>query len=246
MKNKFYNFKNMNDNSVDLYVYGAITSDKWYDDEIDLSDFKESIEKLNDNSTLNVFVNSPGGDVFTAVTITSMLKRCKDKGVKIKAFVDGLCASAATFLVMVADEINMYKSSTLMIHKPMSMAFGNADDMQKQIDVLNTIQENTMIPLYLEKSKVDENELNDLINKESWLSSKEASNLFNINVIDENKEVMACVDNNIFKNYKNVPEQFKNIEQKVEKNKEVVQETIDYSLYEKILKNVKEEGKKYE
>lgn len=134
---KFYQFKNESDENTDLYIYGAITDNKeddWFssDSDVDLNDFKETLSNLNDNSTLNMYVNSPGGSVFASSTMASMLQRAKEtKGIKVKAFVDGLAASAASFLIMVADEINMYANSMLMIHKPMSIAWGNANDMQR-------------------------------------------------------------------------------------------------------------------
>ena len=251
---KFYQFKNESDESTDLYIYGAITDNKeddWFssDSDVDLNDFKETLSNLNDNSTLNMYVNSPGGSVFASSTMASMLQRAKEtKGIKVKAFVDGLAASAASFLIMVADEINMYANSMLMIHKPMSIAWGNANDMQKEIDTLNSIEDNVMIPLYEKKAKCDTDTLKNLIEVESWLSAKEVDNLFNINLLSESKEGTACLDKNLFKCYKNVPDVFKNTSEKVEeepKQQEIVEEVqnIDYSYFDNKLNSLKEESK---
>lgn len=247
---KFYEFKNETDVSSDLYVYGAITDNKdddWFSSEsdVDLNDFKDILEKLNDNSTLNMYVNSPGGSVFTASTMASMLQRAKErKNIKINAYIDGLAASAASFLIMVADEINMYSNSMLMVHKPMSIAWGNANDMQKEIDTLNSIEDNVMIPLYEKKAKCDKETIKNLIEVESWLSAKEVDDLFNVNLLSESKEGTACLDKNLFKCYKNVPDMFKNIKEEP-KQQEIVEvvQNIDYSYFDNKLNSLKEENK---
>lgn len=262
MKNKFYEFKNETETSNDLYIYGAITSDKnddWLSSEsdVDLNDFKETLNSMQNGATLNIYVNSPGGSVFASSTMASMLQRAKEtKNIKINAYVDGLAASAASFLIMVADEINMYSNSMLMIHKPMSIAWGNANDMQKEIDTLNSIEENVMIPLYEKKAKCDRDTIKNLIEVESWLSAKEVDGLFNINLLGEAKEVNACIDNNLFKCYKNVPDKFKEVNNNTDENlqeevkeepkqQEVVEEVqdIDYSYFENKLNSAKGEGK---
>ena len=242
--NRFYKFKNESDLNVDLYIYGAITDNKdedWFSsqDDVDLKDFKEKLDNLDNGSTLNLYVNSPGGSVFAASTMASMLQRAKEsKNITIKAYVDGLAASAASFLIMVADEINMYDNSMLMIHKPLSMAWGNADDLQKEIDVLNQIENGVMIPLYEKKAKCDTDTIKNLINAESWLSASETDSFFNVNLLNESKTVNACIDNDLFKYYKNVPKQFKN-EVKA-KQQEIVdkKQSIDYSYFDNKLSSI--------
>lgn len=263
MKNKFYEFKNETETSNDLYIYGAITSDKsddWMasESDIDLSEFKEKIDSIMNNSILNIYVNSPGGSVFAASTMCSMLQRAKEtKNIKINAYVDGLAASAASFLIMVADEINMYSNSMLMVHKPMSFAIGNANDMQKEIDTLNSIEDNVMIPLYEKKAKCDKETIKNLIEVESWLSAKEVDNLFNVNLLDEAKECNACIDKNLFKCYKNVPNNLnenqniiknsdeEQVKEEEPKQQEIVEEIqdIDYSYFENKLNSVRGEDK---
>lgn len=257
VKNKY--FKNITSNTADFYVYGSIVDKKWFADEesteIDVNDFKKELDELNDISDLNIYINSPGGSVFASSTIVSLLKRFRQEtGAKIHAYVDGLCASAATYLAMVADDINIYQNSFVMIHKPMTVSWGNAEDLQKDIDTLNTIENNMMIPMYMSKSKVTEEEIKDFIAKETWFSgNKDDSlyfgNFFNANFLDDAKEVNACVSKKLFENYKNIPNVLKNKEveenvvsnddsdKKTEENN--VPEPIDYSEYEGILSSLK-------
>lgn len=218
MNKKFYEFKNITSSEADLFVYGEIVQEKsvdWWTGEesqtdVGLMDFKEQLDSIGNVQKLNLYINSPGGDVFTASTMISMLKRVKDKGTAINAYVDGLSASAASFLMMVADNVNLYKNSTVMIHKPMSWAVGNANDMQKTIDALNKIEESVMMPMYMSKSKVSEEEIKSLIDAETWLSAKEMDKYFNVTLLDEEKTAVASISSNLFKNYKNVPDFIKN------------------------------------
>ncbi len=241
MKRKFYEFKNITSSEADLFVYGEIVQEKsvdWWTGEesqtdVGLMDFKEQLDNIGNVQKLNIYINSPGGDVFTASTMISMLQRVKDKGTIINAYVDGLSASAASFLMMVADNVNLYKNSTVMVHKPMSFAIGNANDMQKTIDALNKIEESVMMPMYMNKAKVKEEEIKSLIDAETWLGAKEMDQYFNVTILDEEKTAVASISSNLFKNYKNVPDFIKkslnvvknneNIEENAQKKEEIVQ-----------------------
>ena len=132
MNKKFYEFKNITSSEADLFIYGEIVQEKsvdWWTGEesqtdVGLMDFKEQLDSIGNVQKLNIYINSVGGDVFVASTMISMLQRVKNKGTTINAYVDGLSASAASFLMMVADNVNLYKNSTVMVHKPMSWAVG--------------------------------------------------------------------------------------------------------------------------
>ena len=157
---KFYEIKNfIPQKSADLYIYGEIVTDDvdWWTEEKDenlvgLQSFKKELDNLGDITDLNIYLNTPGGEVFIASTMCSMLQRLKENGTKIHTFVDGLCASAGTFLLMMGDDINMYQNSMIMIHKPVVGCYGNSLEFQKCIDLLNTIESSTMLPLYMKKA----------------------------------------------------------------------------------------------
>ena len=262
-------FKNITSTSADFYVYGDIVDEKMPDfwtgeissTEIDTNDMKNELDELQNKGIkdFNIYINSPGGSVFASSTIVSLLKRFKQNtGAKIHGYIDGLCASAATYLLMVADEINVYQNSILMIHKPLTFSFGNANDLQKDIDTLNTIENDMMIPMYMNKCKVDEKELKNLINNETWFSGNEKDemfigNFFDINYLDEAKQVSACINKKLFKNYKHIPKELANVqeEKEVPKQQEVVEENpkqnaeevqeIDYSSFEQIISSLKKE-----
>ena len=209
---KFFEFKNVTSTEADLYIYGEIVQEKYVDwwtgeeskTDVALMDFKEELDKIGNVQTLNLYINSPGGDVFVASAMISMLERVKNKGTTINAYVDGISASAASFLMFAADNIYLYKNSIVMVHKPMSYAYGNSIDMQKVIDTLEKIESSTMIPMYMSKAKISEDEVKNLIEVESWLSSEEMDNYFDVTVLNEEKTAVAC-SSNLFDKYKNVP-----------------------------------------
>ena len=236
--NKFYEIKNyIPQKSADLYIYGQIVTDDkdWWTEEKDenlvgLQSFKKELDSLGEISDLNIYLNTPGGEVFVATTMCSMLQRLKDNGTKIHTYVDGLCASAGTFILMMGDDINLYQNSVVMIHKPILSCYGNVFDFQKGIDILNTIEESTMIPLYMSKAKKSEEEIKEKINEESWMGASEAEEYFDVNILQNENKAVACVDKNIFKNYKNVPENLKNLLNKPKK--------INYLAFEERLKKL--------
>lgn len=229
MKKKFYEFKNISSSSADLFIYGEIVQEKtvdWWtgeesDTDVGLMDFKEQLDNIGNVKTLNLYINSPGGDVFTASSMISMLNRVKDKGTKIEAYVDGLSASASSFLMMVADNVNLYKNSTVMVHKPMSIAIGNAFDMQRTIDALNKIEDSVMMPMYMSKAKVSEKEIKALVDEETWLNAKDMDKYFNVTLLDVEKVAVANIKSDLFKNYKHVPDYIKNSLENEEKDKKI-------------------------
>ena len=211
--NKFYNFISTN-KKHELYVYGEIIggSNKWDESDVIFDDFKNKLSEMEDNSTLDVYVNSPGGSVFTTQGIVAALRRAKDRGVSVNAYIDGIGASCASWLPMVADNIYVYPQSIMMIHKPMSIAFGNSNQMKKEIDVLDKIENDVIIPLYMEKAKegVTEEFLREKMSEETWFTANEISNLFNVTMLSEERKIACCADKNVLNRYSNVPKELLN------------------------------------
>ena len=244
---KFFEFKNVTSTEADLYIYGEIVQEKYVDwwtgeeskTDVALMDFKEELDKIGNVQTLNLYINSPGGDVFVASAMISMLERVKNKGTTINAYVDGISASAASFLMFAADNIYLYKNSIVMVHKPMSYAYGNSNDMQKVIDTLEKIESSTMIPMYMSKAKISEDEVKKLIEVESWLSSDEMNDYFDVIVLNEEKTAVAC-SSNLFDKYKNIPKNIRDFF--ILKNNEktnVIETNNDEILKEEKEKNIK-------
>ena len=94
--NKFWNFKAAGGKG-ELYLYGEISDSSWFGDEVTPAQFQKDLAALGDIDNLDIFINSPGGDVFAGITIYNMLKR--HKAAKT-VHVDGLAASSASIVAM--------------------------------------------------------------------------------------------------------------------------------------------------
>ena len=219
---KFYNFTNN-----ELYIYGDIIggSEKYSDDNITFIDFKDKLESMPDNSTLNIYVNSGGGSVTATQGIIGILNKAKrEKGIKTKCYIDGLAGSCASWLPMVCDEVYCYNTSLMMVHKPMIgffMEMLNSNDLQKNINILDTIEE-AMLNAY--ESKLNNSTREDIkamIDEETWLTASEMCDIFNITLLEDKKELVAKVSEKVLRNYKNIPDTLRNSLDKTEDDKEI-------------------------
>lgn len=221
--------KNLTETSADIYFYGDIVGDeweKWCDTDTCPQDVLNALKEA-EGKELNIYINSGGGSVFAGLAIYNMLMRVKEKKT---CHVDGMAASIASVICMAADEIIMPNNSYLMIHKPSNIVWGNANDMRKMADDLDTIQigiEN----VYKSKLKkgIDINTIIDLMDKETWLPANEAEKYFDITVIEDNKAV-AKIDMKSLKDYKNIPNVFKNVNTEKEKNNNELKNKLQIEL----------------
>ncbi|MCF8020893.1 MAG: Clp protease ClpP [Vallitaleaceae bacterium] len=226
--NKFYEIKNEAKDTIDIYIYGYIVSgaDKWDESDVTYKDFQCGLEGLKGTETVNLYVNSGGGSVIATQGIVAMLQRAKDKGVIINATIDGLGASCASFLPLLADNVFCYLSSLMMVHKPMMGVGGNANDLQDGINLLNKIEDNVMMPIYMAKVNdgISEEYIRNLVNAETWLSASEMAEIFNITILEDDKELVACTrDREILNKYKNTPKGLK-FEDEIESEPQVPQD----------------------
>ena len=193
------------DDTADIFIYGEISSYEWYESDTTASSFKKELDELGDVSTINLYVNSPGGSVFEGITIHNMLKRHK---AKVNAHVDALAASIASVIIMAADKIYMPKNSMLMIHNPWTIAIGNASDFRKQADDLDRIG-NSSKQSYLQKAgdKLSDEKLQEMLDAETWLSADEAYEYGLCDVVIEANEMAASISDEYAERYKNVPKE---------------------------------------
>lgn len=201
----FWDIKASTDNkkSGDIYIYGYIVFEKWEDSDVTASSFKKDLDALGDVDTLNIYVNSGGGSVFQAQAIYSILKR---HTAQKNGYIDGIAASAATFILMACDRIYMPTNANFMVHKPMGGGYGNVNDLRKVIEMLEKIEE-AVNAAYLSHvgNKITEDKLKELLDAETWMTAQEAYDYGFVDEIIEAKEVAACIDPEIMAVYKNVP-----------------------------------------
>lgn len=198
---KFWNFKALDDKTGELTLYGEISDVTWWGDEVTPKQFKEDLDALGDIDTLNIYINSPGGDVFAGQAIYSMLKRHK---AQVNVYVDGVAASIASVIAMAGDKVAMPKNAMMMIHNPWMFAMGNANDFRKLADDLEKIG-GSMAVAYQEKSGLTAEEIIKIMDAETWLSAEECVEYGFADELEEAKQAAACLNKEMLARYKNVP-----------------------------------------
>ena len=128
------------------------------------------LEAEDPEKDIIMYINSPGGSVFSAVAIANTLKNHK---AKVTANIDGLAASAATIITSACDTVRMPKNALFMIHNPITFAYGNNQEMQKTVEMLDKVK-NSIIETYLSKTKTDKETLSELMDNETWMDAETA------------------------------------------------------------------------
>ena len=122
---------------------------------------------------VTVWINSPGGDCVAAAQIYNMLKDYKGN-VTVK--IDGIAASAASVIAMAGSTVLMSPVSMLMIHNPMTVAMGNVDEMQKAIEMLDSVKD-SIINAYELKTGMSRAKISHLMDAETWMDAYKAVEL---------------------------------------------------------------------
>lgn len=158
----------------ELWVYGDITDEKWWDSDVTPAGIRDALKDMGVIGTLNLRINSAGGSVFAGNAIINIISSYKKKSnVKVHAYIEGLAASMGSNIPMVADYIYAADNALYMLHKPSTLAYGNADDLEKAKQVLDKAEE-TLINNYMRHFTGTEDELRQLLADETWLTAEEA------------------------------------------------------------------------
>ena len=167
--NKFWVWaKDANTGTRTLYLDGVIASESWFEDDITPTAFRE--ELFAGKGDITVYINSPGGDVFAASQIYTMLI---EYPYNVTVKVDGLAASAASVVAMAGTVVLMAPTAMLMIHNPWSFAIGDTSEMQKAIALLDEVKD-SIILAYEIKTGLPRSELSAMMDAETWISASRA------------------------------------------------------------------------
>lgn len=166
--------------------------------------FINDLQKLGDVKNITLSVNSPGGSVFDGLAIYNALKNTRDKGATITAKVMGIAASAASFIVMAANTIEMPENSMMMVHYASGLAWGNAETMRDTADILDKIDA-SIVGIYTARTGKDEATVRDLLKAETYMTAKEAKDNGFADTVTENVKATAKFD------LENLPENIRNL-----------------------------------
>ena len=192
-----------------LYFYGDIVSETWesmwFEEDRCPQDIADFLNQLDGYEDIDIYFNSGGGDVFAGLAIYNQLKRYS--GHKV-GYVDGMAASIASVIMFACDELHFATGAQAMIHKPLCMAWGNADDFKEVIKQLD-LCEDSILDVYEEhlKEGVTRDKIKSFMAKEKWFSGAELAEYFDV-LIDEKAAVAACASD-YFEKYNHVPESIK-------------------------------------
>lgn len=169
-KNKYYALE-INDKEADIYIFGDITSWEWFDSDVSSYTLSKELQELDpDIEVINVHINSYGGEVAEGLAIYNMLRNHK---AKVKTYCDGFACSIASVIFMAGDERIMGNASLLMIHNAWMWTAGNAEELRKNADDLDKINQ-ASINAYMQHVNISEEDLKKMMDEETWILPNEA------------------------------------------------------------------------
>lgn len=180
---QFINSALLDNNVGKIELWGDVMESKpidwWTGEPLDVQcitpqDFKEAMAGLQNCSTIELHLNSYGGDATVGIAIGNLLKQ---SGKHTICVVDGIAASAAFTIAMSCDEVHVYPSSILMCHEVKSFMYGfYGNEDLKKIENGNTAYNNASAEVYSRKSGMSKAQCLNLMKKETWLTGVDAIN----------------------------------------------------------------------
>ena len=146
-------------------------------------EFNHKMRTIKEDENITLEINSYGGDVFLGIDLMNTLRSHQGK---VTVIVTGIAASAASVIAMGADEIKMYSNTQMMIHNAWTFAMGNAKELRKVADDLESIGESVLASY---THRVDADTVSNLLDEETYMSAKKAKELgFIDEIVDDNAE----------------------------------------------------------
>lgn len=204
--------------SAEIWVYDFIGAG-WMGG-ISADQFRKDLQTLGSVKNIDLHINSDGGDVFDAKAMYSLLVA---HPAKVTVHIDGLAASAASFLAMAGDEIRMAEGAFMMIHNAWGVAIGSAVDMRQTADLLDSVTV-SIADTYASRSGLSIDKIKGMMDAETWMNGKETVDNNFADILVESKKVAACVRE---------PSRFKNLPLKLQPNRIALQDRISAALRSK-------------
>lgn len=187
----------VSDDMAEVFVYGDIGG--WMDG-VSADEFARELKALK-VTDITARINSGGGSVFEGQAIYNSLV---NHPAKVNVVIDGIAASIASVIAMAGDNISITEGSHIMVHKPWSMAMGDANSMRKEAEVLDSL-ESGIIDIYAARTGKSREKLEKWVSEETWFKGAAAVDAgFADNVIPaKRKENFA--KSNILNHYLHLP-----------------------------------------
>lgn len=178
---------------AEVIVYSEISSERFWGDETTQGDFDKALKAARKEGakSLNIRINSPGGEVYAAVAMRSMVINSGFE--KVRVMIEGLCASAATLFVTIPGaEVVIAEGSEFMIHNPMTIAWGNSEEIEKTAEHLRKMEEQ-FCGMYAARTGKDTAKIKEWMDATTWFTAKEAVENGFCDKLLQSEKVAACV-----------------------------------------------------
>ena len=191
MNKNWYSIKAESSNEVaDIYIFDEIGA---YG--ITAQGFIEEIKAYKD-VPINLHINCIGGDVFEGMAIYNVIRK---RTAKTTIYIEGIAASMGSVIALAGDEVIMAENSLFMIHNAWGGAMGEASEMRKTAALLEKIS-GEIADIYIKKTRLPYDKVQEMMDEETWLSADEAFNLGFVDSISDAIKVAAKYDVSKFKN----------------------------------------------
>lgn len=190
--NKYISFSDKAKNeSGEMYIYGDIADEKWYDEDVTPKSIRDALSEMGTVKNLDIHINSYGGSCVAGNAIINILDNYRKKnGTSLNVYIEGIAASMGSGIASVGDKVYMASNSLFMVHKPSTIAMGNADDLEQAVVVLNKTEDG-LIQNYMRRFKGTEDELRQMLQDETWLTANEAKEWGFVDEVIEGTKIAA-------------------------------------------------------
>lgn len=186
-----------------VYLYGTIGGDFWDADSSNTAkSFSKTLEELSPKP-LDIRIDSCGGDVYEGFGIASAIQRYEGE---TTAYIDGIAASAASYIAVMADKVVMTDYSQLMIHDAWTYTCGNAAELMVAADRLESTDA-TIAQIISARSGMALEDVRSAMDEETWYDAKTAVEVgLADEVVETEQRTAASIDRAILARFKHVPD----------------------------------------
>lgn len=167
---------------TEITIYGVIGNSMW-SKSVSAKQVVDALNEAGDNDIV-IRLNSPGGDAFEGITISNRLREHKGK---VTTHVDGYACSAASLIPPASDETVMGLGAMLMIHQASTIVWGTKNDMKNQAEVLEKLEKG-IVDIYMTVAKAEREEIETMVNNETWFTADESVAIGFANKVTEVKK----------------------------------------------------------
>lgn len=153
-----------------ITIYEPIGYDWWTGEGVTAKRIAGALRAIGSGKDVDVYINSPGGDVFEGLAIYNLLREHEGK---VTVHIMGLAASAASFLAMAGDEIRIARAGFIMIHNAWVIAMGNRHELREVANWLEPF-DRAILDIYQSRTGIDAEEIAALMDSESWIGGADA------------------------------------------------------------------------